>query len=160
MARVITLTVNGRKRVANVEDNELLLDVLRDKLGVKSVKAACWRGECGLCSAILDGKAVKTCLILAVEAEGSKITTAEGISEDDKLSPIQNAFVEYGATQCGFCTPAFIVSAHSILQKNPEITEDEIKEKLSGVICRCGTYNQMLPAIKKASKEYRRSKSA
>ncbi|MDG6934877.1 MAG: (2Fe-2S)-binding protein [Nitrososphaerota archaeon] len=155
----ITLNVNGRRRTANVEDNEILLDVLRDTLGVKSVKAACWRGECGLCSVLMYGKAVKSCLILAVEADGAKITTVEGLSRGESLSPLQKSFVEHGAMQCGFCTPAFVLTAHSLLTTNPTATDSEIKEYMSGLICRCGTYNQMLPAIKEAAKHYRKHAS-
>jgi carbon-monoxide dehydrogenase small subunit len=152
----IYLQVNLRRREVEVEDNQLLLDLLRDRLGVKSVKAACWRGECGLCTVLLDGKAVKSCLVLAVEADGSQVVTAEGLSVGEALSPLQKAFVKHGATQCGFCTPAFVVSVHSLLTENPSASESEIKERLSGLICRCGTYNQMLPAIKEAATFYKR----
>ncbi|MDG6940352.1 MAG: (2Fe-2S)-binding protein [Nitrososphaerota archaeon] len=156
MARRISLRVNGRRRTADVEDSELLLDVLRDRLGVKSVKAACWRGECGLCTAMVDGKALKTCLVLGVEADGSEVTTAEGLARGGDLSPLQKAFVEHGAMQCGFCTPAFVVTAHQMLLLDADRSDEEIKEYMSGVTCRCGTYNQMLQAIKQAAKSYRK----
>lgn len=156
MGKMITLTINGKVRKAEAEDNELLLDFIRDRLGVKSVKAACWRGECGSCMAIVDGKAVKTCLILAVEVDGSEVITAEGLAGDTDLSPLQRIFVKHGAMQCGFCTPAFVVNVHYLLKRNPEMKEEEMKEMLSGTICRCGTYNQMLPAIREARKLYQK----
>jgi carbon-monoxide dehydrogenase small subunit len=156
LSRSVSLRLNGRRRTASVDDNELLLDMIRDKLGVKSVKAACWRGECGACMALLDGKAVKTCLILAVEADGREVVTAEGLSATGTLSPLQKLFVKHGATQCGFCTPAFVVNSHYLLKMNPRATEEQIREFLSGMICRCGTYNQMIPAIKEAQKYYSR----
>ncbi len=154
MGRLITLTVNGIRRSVEVKDNELLLDVLRDKLKVKSVKAACWRGECGLCTVILNGKLVKSCLVLAVEVDGSEILTVEGLAKDGELAPIQKAFIQHGALQCGFCTPAFVLASHKLLEENPTPSEDEIKERLSGLICRCGTYYEIIEAIKDASKYY------
>lgn len=150
----VRLKINGREAEADVEDNELLLDLIRDKLGVKSVKAACWRGECGACMAIMNGKAVKTCLILAIEADKSEIITAEGLGGKDALSPLQKIFVKHGAMQCGFCTPAFVINTHYLLSNYPDLSDEEIKEMLSGMICRCGTYNQMLPAIKEARRLY------
>ncbi|MCL7391762.1 MAG: (2Fe-2S)-binding protein [Thaumarchaeota archaeon] len=154
MGRWITLTVNGFRRSIEVKDNEILLDVLRDKLKVKSVKAACWRGECGLCTILLNGKLVKSCLVLAVEVDGSEILTVEGLAKNGELAPIQRAFIEHGATQCGFCTPAFVIASHKLLQENPSPSEDEIKESLSGILCRCGTYYEIIEAIKNASKYY------
>jgi carbon-monoxide dehydrogenase small subunit len=159
MARKVTYTVNGVKRSADIEDNELLLDVLHEKMGVKSVKAACWRGECGLCTALVDGRPVKTCLILGVDVDGSEIVTAEGLAGEELLSPLQKAFVEHGALQCGFCTPAFVVTAHHLLETNPDATEEEIKEYLSGCVCRCGTYFQIVEAVKDAAKHYKKGKS-
>ncbi len=152
--REITLTVNGERRKAVVKDNELLLDVLRDKLYVKSVKAACWRGECGLCTVLMNDRLVKSCLVLAVEADGAEILTAEGLVKDGEPSPIQKAFIEKGALQCGFCTPAFVISSHKLLTMNPNPSDDEIRSFLSGLICRCGTYNQIIEAIREAQKAY------
>jgi len=154
MGRWITLTVNGFRRTIEVKDNEILLDVLRDKLKVKSVKAACWRGECGLCTILLNGKLVKSCLVLAVEVDGSDILTVEGLAKNGELAPIQRTFIEHGATQCGFCTPAFVIASYKLLQENPSPSEDEIKESLSGILCRCGTYYEIIEAIKDASKYY------
>ncbi len=152
--REITLTVNGEKRKTLVKDNDLLLDVLRDKLYVKSVKAACWRGECGLCTVLMNDRLVKSCLVLAVEADGAEIITAEGLVKDGEPSPIQKAFIEKGALQCGFCTPAFVISSHKLLTTNPNPSDEEIRRFLSGLICRCGTYNQVIEAIREAQKAY------
>ncbi|MEM2016439.1 MAG: (2Fe-2S)-binding protein [Nitrososphaerota archaeon] len=156
MVHKITLTVNGYKRTVEVKDNELLLDVLRDKLKIKGLKAACWRGECGLCTVLLNGKLVKSCLVLAVEVDGSEIVTVEGLSRDGELTELQKAFIEHGALQCGFCTPAFVLASHQLLLENPNPTDEEIKEKLSGILCRCGTYYEIIEAIKSASNFYRK----
>ncbi len=156
MVRNITLIVNGVKREVEIEDNELLLDVLREKLKVKSVKAACWRGECGACTILLNGEPVKSCIVLAAEADGSEITTVEGLIKDGELSPIQRAFIENGALQCGFCTPAFTLFCHYILSTRPDITEEELREELSGIICRCGTYKQIIRAVMQAKKHYKK----
>jgi carbon-monoxide dehydrogenase small subunit len=158
MVQVLNFSVNGVDRKVEIKDNELLLDVIRDKAGVKSVKAGCWRGECGLCTVLLEGKPVKSCLVLAIEADGKEVLTAEGLAPEGQLSPIQKAFVEKGAMQCGFCTPSFVLTAHHLLQVNPNPTEQEIKEYLSGHICRCGTYKQMIEAILECAKQVRPEK--
>ena len=146
--RECVVKVNGLTRSREVKDNELLLDLLRDRLEEKSVKAACWRGECGLCAVLLNGQLVKSCLVLAVEAGGGEVLTVEGIGgENGRLTPIQEAFIEHGATQCGFCTPAFVLTAHELLRQNPRPNDDDVKEAMSGLICRCGTYNQIREAI-------------
>ena len=145
--RTITVKVNGRTRKRDVKDNELLLDFLRDRLEVRSVKAACWRGECGLCTVKLGDHLVKSCLVLAVEADGKDVTTVEGISADGELAPIQKAFVSHGAAQCGFCTPAWVLATHELLRTNPHPTEGELTEATSGLVCRCGTYNQIREAV-------------
>ena len=147
MTRVISIKVNGVDRKVRIKDNELLLDVIRDKVGVKSVKASCWRGECGICTVLLDEKPVKSCLVLAVEADGREVKTAEGLAPDGQLSLLQKIFVEKGAMQCGFCTPSFVLTAHYLLSVNPDPTESEIRDYLSGHICRCGTYKQIIEAI-------------
>jgi carbon-monoxide dehydrogenase small subunit len=144
--------VNGQKRRQMIKDNELLLDFLRNGLEVRSVKAACWRGECGLCTVLLNGHLVKSCLVLALEANGGEVTTVEGIAEGDELAPIQKAFAEYGASQCGFCTPAFVLTCHELLKHNPNPTENDIEVAVSGLVCRCGTYNQIKEAVAAASK--------
>jgi carbon-monoxide dehydrogenase small subunit len=145
--REISVIVNGRRRKRAIKDNELLLDFLRDRLEVKSVKAACWRGECGLCTVKLGDGLVKSCLVLAVEADGKEVTTVEGIATGGELAPIQKAFVEHGAAQCGFCTPAWVLATHELLRKNPKPTEAELTEAVSGLVCRCGTYNQIREAV-------------
>lgn len=155
MTQVINIKVNGVDRKVEIKDNELLLDVIRDKVGVKSVKAGCWRGECGLCTLLLDEKPVKSCLVLAVEANGRDVKTAEGLAPEGQLSPIQKLFVEKGAMQCGFCTPSFVLTAHYLLSVNPSPTESEIREYLSGHICRCGTYKQIIEAILECAKQHK-----
>jgi len=147
MTQLIKVKVNGVDRKVEVKDNELLLDVIRDTVGVKSVKAGCWRGECGLCTVLLDEKPVKSCLVLAIEADGKDVKTAEGLAPKGQLSPLQKFFVEKGAIQCGFCTPSFVLTAHYLLSVNPDPTESEVREYLSGHICRCGTYKQMVEAV-------------
>jgi len=153
MVQTINLTVNDVSRKVETKDNTLLLDLIRDKVGVKSVKAGCWRGECGLCTVLLDGKPVKSCLVLAVEANGRDVKTAEGLAPGGQLSRLQKLFVEKGAIQCGFCTPSFVLVAYYLLKRNPDPTEREVREYLTGHICRCGTYNQMIEAILEYAKE-------
>ena len=154
----INIKINGVDRKLEIKDNDLLLDVIRDKAGVKSVKAGCWRGECGLCTVLLDGKPVKSCLVLGVEADGRDVKTAEGLAPEGQLSPIQKLFVEKGAMQCGFCTPSFVLTANYLLSVNPNPTENEIREYLSGHICRCGTYKQMIEAILECAKQQNQTK--
>ena len=153
LVQTINLTLNGVKKEIQSKDNALLLDLIRDRIGVKSVKAGCWRGECGLCTVLLDGKPVKSCLVLGVEANGRDVKTAEGLAPEGQLSRLQKIFVEKGAMQCGFCTPSFVLAAHYLLKTNPNPTEREIREYLSGHICRCGTYKQMIEAILECAKE-------
>jgi len=145
--REISVRVNGRLRKRLIKDNELLLDFLRERLEVRSVKAACWRGECGLCTVMLDGALVKSCLVLAVEADGGEVKTVEGISPGGELAPIQKAFVEHGAAQCGFCTPAWVLATHELLRNNPHPSLADLTEAVSGLVCRCGTYNQIREAV-------------
>lgn len=145
--RECSVKVNGHVRKRMIKDNELLLDFLRERLEVRSVKAACWRGECGLCTVKLNGELVKSCLVLAVEADGGEVETVEGITAGGELAPIQKAFVEHGAAQCGFCTPAWILATHELLKANPHPTEAELNEAVGGLLCRCGTYNQIREAV-------------
>jgi len=149
--REISVTVNGRVRKRMIKDNELLLDFLRERLEVRSVKAACWRGECGLCTVMLDGHLVKSCLVLAVEADGREVKTVEGITDDGELAPIQKAFVTHGAAQCGFCTPAWVLATHELLRVNPHPSDADLVEATNGLVCRCGTYNQIREAVAEAS---------
>src|SRR5208337_3801788 len=155
MTQLIDMKLNGIRKKVETKDNNLLLDLIRDKAQVKSVKAGCWRGECGLCTVLLEGKPVKSCLVLALEARGKEVTTAEGLAPEGQLSRLQKLFVEKAAMQCGFCTPSFVLTAQYLLKRNPNPTEREIREFLSGHICRCGTYKQMIEAILEYAKEQR-----
>lgn len=150
--REIAVKVNGVIRRDTIKDNEILLDFLRDKLEVRSVKAACWRGECGLCTVQFNGRLVKSCLVLAVESDGGDVKTVEGLAEKGELAPIQKAFVEHGASQCGFCTPAWVLASHQLLKRNPNPTDADIEEATAGLLCRCGTYAQIKEAIHSVSR--------
>ncbi len=144
----IELTVNGDAREAEVWAGESLLTALRDRLGLPGSKNACEQGECGSCSVQLDGTLVCACLVLAVQADGHEVVTVEGLAgADGDLHPVQEAFVEAGAVQCGFCTPGLVVAAADLLQDNPEPTDDEIREALSGNLCRCTGYQKILDAV-------------
>ncbi len=149
----IRIQLNQEAVECTVDDNMTLLDLLRDVLDLTGTKKGCDTGECGACTVILDGKAVNACLVLAVEADGSKVQTIEGIGKLN-LDPLQISFVENGAIQCGFCTPGFIMSAKALLDRNRKPNDEEIKTALSGNLCRCGSYNKILTAINKViSKE-------
>ncbi len=142
----IRLTVNAEPREVWVEPNEILLDVLRDKLGIKSPKCGCERGDCGACTVLFDGKSVRSCLVLAVEAEGHEITTVEGISAE-KLSALQEAFIAFNSFQCGYCAPGIILAVTELLGNNPHPSLDEIKEAIAGNLCRCTGYTPIFDAI-------------
>ena len=148
---IITMTLNGETRTVDVAPNDILLDVLRDKLGIKSPKTGCERGDCGVCTVLLDGKPVRSCLILAVEADGHEITTVEGLGKDG-LTPLQQAFIDRNAFQCGFCAPGVVLAATALLRENPDPTEQEIREALSGNLCRCTGYDSIVDAIRAASR--------
>lgn len=148
----ITLTVNGEKKVVEVAPNERLLDVLRNKLNLRSVKAGCLKGECGTCTVLMNGKPVKSCLVLAPEVDGSEILTVEGLGSPNKPSLIQKAFIEAFGYQCGFCTGGFILLGHWILENAPNASEEEIKEMLNSVLCRCTGYKQIIEAIQLAQR--------
>jgi len=147
----IELTVNGRRREVQVAAHHTLLDVLRDRLGLTGSKECCAEGECGACTIIVDGRGVNSCLMLAVEADGSEVQTIEGLAVGDRLSPIQEAFLEHGAVQCGFCIPGMVMSAQALLSANPHPSREEIREGLSGNLCRCGGYNQICHAVAAAA---------
>jgi len=142
----ISLILNNEPRNVQVENNEILLDVLRNKLGIKSPKCGCERGDCGACTVLLDGKAVRSCLILAVEAENHSIITLEGISRE-KLSALQEAFIEFNSFQCGYCAPGIILAVTELLEKNPHPSLEEIKESIAGNLCRCTGYTPIFDAI-------------
>jgi carbon-monoxide dehydrogenase small subunit len=148
---LIELEVNQIPYRVMASPSATLLDVLRQDLNLKGTKRGCDQGHCGACTVILDGKAVNACLVLAVQADGKKITTIEGLSSRGKLHPLQEAFVEEGAVQCGFCTPGMILSAKSLLDEKSNPSEEEIREALSGNLCRCTGYVKIVKAIRKAS---------
>jgi carbon-monoxide dehydrogenase small subunit len=148
----LNLTINGEQRQADgVWEGESLLYVLRERLGLPGSKNACEQGECGSCSVYLDGVLVCSCLVLAGQAEDSEVITVEGIAEGDELHPVQEAFVETGGVQCGFCTPGFIVATHDLLQRKPNPTDSEIREALAGNLCRCTGYEKILDAVRLAA---------
>jgi carbon-monoxide dehydrogenase small subunit len=148
----IDLTVNGKHHNIETDSNKTLLWVLRHQIGLTGTKAACERGDCGLCTVLIDEEPVKSCLILAVEVKGRKITTIEGLIKDGALSPIQSKFIEHGALQCGFCTPAAVLAATALLKRNPAPTREEVIESIEPVLCRCTGYRQIVDAIMDASK--------
>jgi len=147
----IELTVNGERREADVWAGESLLYVMRERLGLPGSKNACEQGECGSCSVLLDGKLVCACLVLAAQAEGHQLVTVEGLGEDGELHPVQAAFIETGAVQCGFCTPGFIVATADLLARTPNPSDDEIREALSGNLCRCTGYAKIFDAVRLAA---------
>jgi len=147
----ITFKVNGEPVTLDVKPNELLINVLRDKLKLTGTKYVCGIGECGACTVLLDGEPILSCLTLAVDVNGREVTTIEGISKGDELSEVQEAFVEEGAIQCGYCIPGFIIMGEYLLRIKQRPTEDEIKEYLRGNLCRCTGYVNIIKAIKKAS---------
>jgi aerobic carbon-monoxide dehydrogenase small subunit len=156
MTGKITLKINGLDYNVEAEPNETLLTVLREKLDITSPKRGCEMGECGACTVILNGKAVNSCLVLACECDGTSIVTVEGIRKNGELHPIQQAFIDKGAVQCGFCTPGMIMSAKALLDENPRPTESEVKEAISGNICRCTGYQPIVEAVLTAAENISR----
>jgi carbon-monoxide dehydrogenase small subunit len=148
----LTMIVNGRQVVLEIGADEILVDVLRDRLGLTGTKIGCNEGECGACTVILDGQPILSCLVPALRAQGAEITTIEGLSDGQTLHPLQKAFVEHGAVQCGYCIPGFIMSAKALLDINPHPTRDEIKEAIAGNLCRCTGYVKIIEAIEAAAK--------
>lgn len=146
--RIVKLTVNNELFEVAINLNRTLLEVLREELSLTGTKESCGQGACGSCTVLLDGLPVRSCLLLAVEAEGREITTIEGLSQGEKLHPVQEAFVEHHAIQCGFCSPGMILTATALLEVNPKPTEDEIRHALSGNICRCTGYAKIIGAVK------------
>jgi len=147
----IKLIVNGDEREAEALDHESLLTVLRENLGLPGSKNACEQGECGSCSVLMDGELVCACLVLGAAAAGRNIQTVESLSNGDQLHPVQRAFVDAGAVQCGFCTPGLIVATYALLKRNPEPSDTEVREALSGNICRCTGYGKILEAVQHAA---------
>jgi aerobic-type carbon monoxide dehydrogenase small subunit (CoxS/CutS family) len=150
MSRTIHLTVNGQLHDLEVEDNDLLLNVLRERLDLTGAKYGCGIGECGACTILMNGKAVLSCLTLAVSADRSEITTVEGLGDYRNLHPLQQAFLDEGAVQCGFCTPGMLVSAKALLDENPDPSQEEIRQYLRGNLCRCTGYTSIVRAVQKA----------
>jgi aerobic-type carbon monoxide dehydrogenase small subunit (CoxS/CutS family) len=159
MKKELRLTVNGQPYELYVKPKAVLADVLRNELGLTGTKRGCESSSCGICTVILNGLAVKSCSILALQAEGAEITTVEGLANGDRLHPLQKAFLDYGAYQCGFCTPGMLASAKAFLDENPKPTEEEIREAIDGNVCRCTGYNSILRAIGAVAKgDYKEAK--
>ena len=147
MKTPITLTVNGEINEVLVSPTQTLLQLLRDDLALIGTKEGCSNGNCGACTVILDGRTVDSCLVLGIEANGHEVLTVEGLAQGDKLHPVQQAFIDHGALQCGFCTPGFLMSAKVLLDRNPNPTEQEIRLNLAGNLCRCTGYDKIVRAV-------------
>ncbi len=148
----VKFTVNGKKTTLEVEANEMLVDVLRDRLRLTGTKVGCREGECGTCSIIMNGSLVAACLIPVMKAQGADIVTIEGLQNNGELHIVQRMFIEHGAIQCGFCTPAMVLAGKVLLDRIPNPTYDEIKEAISGILCRCTGYQKIVEAIDSAAK--------
>jgi aerobic-type carbon monoxide dehydrogenase small subunit (CoxS/CutS family) len=155
----LNISVNGEKHSLKIDPNLRLLDLLRDELRLTGTKEGCGIGECGACTVLLDGNPVNSCLVLAGQCEGKNVLTIEGLKRGEKLHPLQRAFMDGGAVQCGFCTPGMILSAQSLLDRNPRPTEEEIQEAISGNLCRCTGYRQIVEAIKAAAEQVANAKN-
>jgi carbon-monoxide dehydrogenase small subunit len=152
----ITLKVNGMRYAVDVKPQRTLVEVLRETLGLTGTKKSCNEGECGACTVLMDGKPVASCLVLAIDAQGKEILTIEGLSEGEKLHPIQEAFLKHGAIQCGFCTPGMVMSAKAFLDEHPKPTQTEVRKAVSGNLCRCTGYQQIIDSIMAASRMMKR----
>lgn len=151
-ARTINFKLNGQAVTADVKPHHNLVELLQTQFGLTGARESCGQGLCGCCTVLVDGVAVSGCLYLAVRVDGKSVTTVESLDEGGALSPVQQAFIECGAFQCGFCTPGFVLMTHQLLEKNPEPTEDEIKHYLSGNLCRCAAYPEIVEAVKLAAR--------
>jgi carbon-monoxide dehydrogenase small subunit len=158
MKQLIELNVNGQVYEVEIEPWRTLLEVIRDRLELTGTKESCSDGHCGTCAVLLDNKVVNACLVLAIEAQGKQIMTIEGMAEGSKLHPIQEAFVEHGAIQCGFCTPGMVMATKAFLDENPHPTDEEIKQALAGHLCRCTGYFQIIEAVRAAADKLARGK--
>jgi len=147
----VRLTVNGKAYELDVQPGETLLELIREDLGLTGTKEGCGLGECGACTVIMDGKTVNSCLVLAAEADGKQITTIEGLADGDRLHPVQQAFIDHGGLQCGFCTPGMIMSAKALLDENQNPSDEEIRKGISGNLCRCTGYTKIIESIKAAA---------
>ena len=153
MKAEITLTVNGDAYTVHVEPNRTLLDVLRDDLGLTGTNRGCNQGDCGACTVHVDGKAMNACLVLALDADGSRVTTIEGLASGGRLHPLQEAFVDEGAVQCGYCTPGMIMTAAALLDAHPTPTDEQIRDGIEGNLCRCTGYESIVRAIRAAGRK-------
>jgi carbon-monoxide dehydrogenase small subunit len=154
---LLKFTVNGKQHALVVQSHERLLDVLRDRLGLKGTKEGCGTGDCGICGVLMDGKLVNSCLIFAIQARNKEIVTIEGIGTAEKLHPIQRAFMKWNASQCGYCIPAMILAGKELLDRKPNPTTEEIRRATSGIMCRCTGYVKIFEAIRTAAAEMRAS---
>jgi aerobic-type carbon monoxide dehydrogenase small subunit (CoxS/CutS family) len=153
---LLRFTVNGKDRALFVQSQERLIDVLRDRLGLKGTKEGCSTGDCGICAVLMNEKLVNSCLVLAIQARDKKIVTIEGIGTAENLHPIQRALMKWNASQCGYCIPAMVLAAKALLDKNPIPSDEEIRKAISGILCRCTGYVKIIEAVKTASQEMRR----
>lgn len=149
--RTITLRVNGAEHRVPVEDRRLLVEVIREHLGLKGTHVGCYSGDCGACTLVVDGKIVKSCLILAASVDGAGVRTVEGLADRGELDPVQQAFWDQDAFQCGFCMPGFLFAAHDLLATHPDPSEKQIREAIDGNLCRCAGYQNIVAAVKQAS---------
>jgi carbon-monoxide dehydrogenase small subunit len=149
----IGLVVNGERHELEAGPQETLVELLRERLHLTGTKEGCGQGDCGTCIVLVDGSPVNSCLMLAADANGRQVVTIEGLAGEGKLHPLQESFLEKGAVQCGFCTPAMILSAKALLDRNPAAGEEEIKKALSGVLCRCGSYKKIVEAVQAAGEK-------
>ena len=154
---LLKFTVNGKQHALVVQSHERLLDVLRDRLGLKGTKEGCSTGDCGICAVLMNGKLVNSCLIFAIQARNKEILTIEGIGTEEKLHPIQRAFMKWNASQCGYCIPAMILASKELLDRKPNPTTEEIRRATSGIICRCTGYLKIFEAVKTAAAEMKAS---
>jgi aerobic-type carbon monoxide dehydrogenase small subunit (CoxS/CutS family) len=148
----LTMTLNGQEVTLEIEPSDLLAYVLRDRLGLTGTKIGCDEGECGACTVILDGQAVDSCLLPAMKADGCEVVTVEGLAKGGELDPLQQAFIDKGAVQCGYCTPGLLMSARALLDENPHPSEQEVKDAIAGNLCRCTGYLKIVEAIKEAAR--------
>lgn len=149
--RTISLRINGEERHVQIEDRDLLARVVRDQAGLKGTHIGCYGGDCGACTLVVDGKIMKSCLVLAASVDGMDVTTVEGLADGDNLDPVQQAFWDQDAFQCGYCLPGFLFAAHDLLATNPDPSDEEIREALIGNLCRCTGYQNIVSAVKQAA---------
>ena len=153
---IIEFTLNGEKYKKNADPGKRLVDFLREDMGLTGTKEGCGEGECGACTVVLDGRAVHSCLVLAGQINGKRLLTVEGLARGGELSPLQKAFIEHGAIQCGYCTPGMLMSSAALLAENSSPTEDEVRTALAGNICRCGDYSAIIDAVLDAAERYKK----